>query len=106
KGRRYKRRKETKGKKVVTILDFQEEVSTGYAKEVNIAEGVNTGSIKVSTVSGQEEASLAEAIRLDTLDKEEEDKQVHMDSLLAQRLAEEEELNEQQKQRRAYISGK
>ncbi|GKC01481.1 hypothetical protein Tco_0987617 [Tanacetum coccineum] len=103
KGRRYKRRKESKGKKVVTSLDFQEEVSTGYA------EGVNTGSIKVSTVSGQvstdstkksipspdkgqregkapmiieeapkktkeqllqEEASLAEAIRLDTLQKE------------------------------------
>ncbi|GJS84369.1 putative ribonuclease H-like domain-containing protein [Tanacetum coccineum] len=75
-GRRYKRRKETKGKKVVTSLDFQEEVSTGSA------EGVNTGSIKVSTVSGkvstvsgQEEASLTEAIRLDTLEKEEEAKQ-------------------------------
>ncbi|GJY99588.1 uncharacterized mitochondrial protein-like protein [Tanacetum coccineum] len=39
----------------------------------------------------QEEASLAEAIRLDTLQKEEEAKQVHLDSLLAQRLAEEEE---------------
>ncbi|GJY41042.1 hypothetical protein Tco_0428312 [Tanacetum coccineum] len=104
KGRRYKRRKETKGKKVVTSLDFQEEVSTGYA------EGVNTGSIKVSTVSeqvstvsGQEEASLAEAIRLDTLEKEEEAKQVHLDSLLAQRLAEEEELNKQQKKRRAQV---
>ncbi|GJS95191.1 retrovirus-related pol polyprotein from transposon TNT 1-94 [Tanacetum coccineum] len=108
KGRRYKRRKESKGKKVVSSLDFQEEVSTGYA------EGINTGSIKVSTVSGQistdstkksspspdkgqregkapmiieeapkktkeqllqEEASLAEAIRLDTLQKEEEAKQ-------------------------------
>ncbi|GJR90575.1 hypothetical protein Tco_0214586 [Tanacetum coccineum] len=127
KGRRYKRRKETKGKKVVTSLDFQEEVSTGYA------EGVNTGSIKVSTVSGQvstdsikksipspdkgqregkapmiieeapkktkeqilqKEASLVEAIRLDTLEKEEEAKQVHLDSLLVQRIAEEEELNE------------
>ncbi|GKF36070.1 hypothetical protein Tco_0112828, partial [Tanacetum coccineum] len=135
KGRRYKRRKETKGKKVVTRLDFQEGVNT--------AEGVNTGSIKVSTVSGQvstvsgqvstdsinksipsldkgqregkapmiteeapkktkdqilqEKASLAEAIRLDTLVKEEEAKQVHLDSLLAQRITEEEELNEQQK---------
>ncbi|GJX81862.1 hypothetical protein Tco_0331343 [Tanacetum coccineum] len=111
-GRRYKRRKESKGKKVVTSLDFQEEVSTGYA------EGVNTGSIKVSTVSGQikvskkgtkeqllqEKASLAEAIRLDTLQKEEEAKQVHLDSLLAQRIAEEEEeLNEQQKKRRAQV---
>ncbi|GJV10796.1 hypothetical protein Tco_1352337 [Tanacetum coccineum] len=45
KGRRYKRRKETKGKKVVSSLDFQEEVNT--------AEGVNTGSIKLSTVSEQ-----------------------------------------------------
>ncbi|GKD51936.1 hypothetical protein Tco_1280912, partial [Tanacetum coccineum] len=163
KGMRYKRRKETKEKKVVTSLNFQEEVSTG-------AEGVNTGSIKVSTVSEQvsidsinksipsldkgqregnapmiieeapkktkeqilqeeaslaeairldapmiieeapkktkeqilqEEASLAEAIRLDTLEKEEEAKHVHLDSLLAQRIAEEEELNEQQKKRRA-----
>ncbi|GKD34165.1 hypothetical protein Tco_1249674, partial [Tanacetum coccineum] len=80
KGRKYKRRKETKGKKVVTSLDFQEEVNIG-------AEGVNTGSIKVSTISGQvstdstkeqilqEEASLVEAIRLDTLEKEEEAKQ-------------------------------
>ncbi|GJR55084.1 hypothetical protein Tco_1405605 [Tanacetum coccineum] len=52
KGRRYKRRKETKGKKVVSSLDFQEEVDTG-AKEVNTAEGVNTGSIKLSIVSEQ-----------------------------------------------------
>ncbi|GJX53861.1 hypothetical protein Tco_0282230 [Tanacetum coccineum] len=51
----------------------------------------------------QEEASLTEAIRLDTLEKEEEAKQVHLDSLLAQKLAEEEELNEQQKQRRAQV---
>ncbi|GJS73293.1 hypothetical protein Tco_0706134 [Tanacetum coccineum] len=143
KGRRYKRRKETKGKKVVTSLDFQEEVSTGYAEGVNISSiKFSTVSGKVSTVSGQvstdsikksipspdkgqregkapmiieeapkktkeqilqEEASLAEAIRLDTLEKEEEAKQVHLDSLLAQRLAEEEELNEQQKQRRAQV---
>ncbi|GKG32166.1 hypothetical protein Tco_0427116, partial [Tanacetum coccineum] len=65
------------------------------AEGVNTAKGVNTGSIKVSTVSGQvstdsikeqilqEEASLAEGIRLDTLEKEEEAKQVHLDSLLA-----------------------
>ncbi|GKF08148.1 hypothetical protein Tco_0042372, partial [Tanacetum coccineum] len=136
KGRRYKRRKESKGKKVVTSLDFQEEVSIGND------EGVNTGSIKVSTVSGQvssdsikksipspakgqregkspmiieeapkktkeqiqqEEASLAKAIRLDTLEKEEEAKQVYLDSLLAQRITEEEELNEQQKKRRAQV---
>ncbi|GJU25305.1 putative ribonuclease H-like domain-containing protein [Tanacetum coccineum] len=154
KGRRYKRRKETKGKKVVSSLDFQEEVDAGAeqvntasAEQVSTAEGVNTGSIKLSTVSEQvstgneqvstvgtkestssqdkgqregkapmiseetpkkskeqtlqEEASLAEAIRLDSLQKEEEAKQIHLDSLLAQRIAEEEELNEQQKKRKA-----
>ncbi|GJT58466.1 hypothetical protein Tco_1001999 [Tanacetum coccineum] len=148
KGRRYKRRKETKGKKVVSSLDFQEEVDAG-AEQVNTAKGFNTGSIKLSTVSEQlstgseqvstvgakkstsshdkgqregkapmiseetpkkskeqvlqEEASLAEAIRLDTLQKEEVAKQVHLDSLLAQRIAEEEELNEQQKKRKAQV---
>ncbi|GJT43644.1 hypothetical protein Tco_0952359 [Tanacetum coccineum] len=141
KGRRYKRRKETKGKKVVSSLDFQEEVDIG-AEQVNTAEGVSTGSTKLSTGSEQvstvgdkkstsspdkgqragkapmiieetpkkskeqvlqEEASLAEAIRLDTLQKEEVAKQVHLDSLLAQRIAEEEELNEQQKKRKAQV---
>ncbi|GKG37166.1 hypothetical protein Tco_0447339, partial [Tanacetum coccineum] len=51
----------------------------------------------------QEEASLAEAIRLDALQKEEVAKQVHLDSLLAQRIVEEEELNEQQKKRKAQV---
>ncbi|GKB13509.1 hypothetical protein Tco_0847432 [Tanacetum coccineum] len=102
---------EASGRKVQDdplVFLVQEEVSTGYA------EGVNTGSIKVSTVSGQvstdsikksipspdkgqregkapmiieeahkktkeqvlhEEASLAEAIILDTLEKEEKAKQ-------------------------------
>ncbi|GJX91375.1 hypothetical protein Tco_0344701 [Tanacetum coccineum] len=148
KGRRYKRRKETKGKKVVSSLDFQEEADAGV-EQVNTASGVNTGSIKlntgdeqlstgneqVSTVGAekstsspdkgqregkapmiseetpkkskeqvlQEEASLAEAIRLDTEQREEVAKQVHLDSLLAQRIAEEEELNEQQKKRKAQV---
>ncbi|GKA53001.1 hypothetical protein Tco_0746316, partial [Tanacetum coccineum] len=112
-------------------MDFQEEVDTG-AEQVNTAKGFNTGSIKLSTVSEQlsigseqvstvgakksisspkkskeqilqEEASLAEAIRLDSLQKEEEAKQIHLDSLLAQRIAEEEELNEQQKKRKAQV---
>ncbi|GJX37152.1 hypothetical protein Tco_0250455, partial [Tanacetum coccineum] len=126
KGRRYKRRKEAKGKKVVSSLDFQEEVDTG-AEQVNI-EQVSTVGAKKSTSSHdkgqregkapmiseetpkkskeqilQEEASLAEAIRLDSLQKEEEAKQIHLDSLLAQRIAEEEELNEQQKKMKIGI---
>ncbi|GJW17945.1 hypothetical protein Tco_0025381 [Tanacetum coccineum] len=113
KGRRYKRRKETKGKKVVTGLDFQEEVSTGINKSIpspdkGQREGkspmiIEEAPKKTKEQVLQEEASLAEAIRLDTLEKEEEAKQVHLDSLLAERIAEEEELNEQQKQRRAQV---
>ncbi|GKF39615.1 hypothetical protein Tco_0119676, partial [Tanacetum coccineum] len=63
KGRRYKRRKETRGKKVVTSLDFQEEVNTtegvntGSIKVSTVSE-VNTGSIKVSTVSGVNTGSI------------------------------------------------
>ncbi|GJR59464.1 putative ribonuclease H-like domain-containing protein [Tanacetum coccineum] len=102
KGRRYKRRKETKGKKVVTSLDFQEEVSTGRLGGKEKAPMIiKEAPKKTKEQILQEETSLAEAIRLDTLEKEEEAKQVHLDSLLAQRIAEEEELNKQQKQRRA-----
>ncbi|GJZ75223.1 hypothetical protein Tco_0639688 [Tanacetum coccineum] len=75
-----------------TTLEAAKTLSRVASQKPNIK--VSTISGKVSTVSGQEEASLAEAIRLDTLEKEEEAKQVHLDSLLAQRLAEEEELNE------------
>ncbi|GJQ92273.1 putative ribonuclease H-like domain-containing protein [Tanacetum coccineum] len=50
----------------------------------------------------QEEASLAEAIRLQTLEEEETAKQVHLDALLAKRM-EEEELTKQQKQRKAQV---
>ncbi|GKE34878.1 hypothetical protein Tco_1454200, partial [Tanacetum coccineum] len=52
KGRRYKRRKETKGKKVVSSLDFQEEVDD-VAEQVNTAGKVNTAGEEVNT----EEAS-------------------------------------------------
>ncbi|GKD78174.1 hypothetical protein Tco_1340795 [Tanacetum coccineum] len=113
KGKRYKRRKSSK-EFPGTGLDF-EEVN---GKVSTVSGQVSTDSIKKSIPSPdkgqregkapmiieeapkktkeqilQEEASLAEAIRLDTLEKEEEAKQVHLDSLLAQRLAEEEELN-------------
>ncbi|GJV07935.1 putative ribonuclease H-like domain-containing protein [Tanacetum coccineum] len=104
KGRRYKRRNESKGKKVATSLDFQEEVNTGSIKVSIVSEQVSTGSTKRSIPSPdkgqregkapmiieeapkkskeqilQEEASLAEAIRLDTLQKEEEAKQHYTD---------------------------
>ncbi|GJT99751.1 putative ribonuclease H-like domain-containing protein [Tanacetum coccineum] len=124
KGKRYKRRKESKGKDIDTGF---EDISTGF-EEVNTGGlGVSTGSGPVSSARGQregkapmiveetqapkrtkeqiqqEEASLAEAIRLQTLEEEETAKQVHLDALLAKRLAEEEELTEQQKKRKAQV---
>ncbi|GJS84342.1 hypothetical protein Tco_0750883 [Tanacetum coccineum] len=150
KGRRYKRRKISKGKDINTGLDDEADINAG--NEVNTGnedinagfEEVNTGSIGVSTGSGpvstpstkvsipspvkgrregkapmiteetqatkrtkeqiqKEEASLAEAIRLQTLEEEETAKQVHLDALLAKRMAEEEELTEKQKQRKAQV---
>ncbi|GKE66764.1 hypothetical protein Tco_1520925, partial [Tanacetum coccineum] len=126
KGKRYKRRKSLK-EFASTGLDF-EEVKYAFEK-------VNTGGIKVSVPSPdrgrregkapmieeeetqasrktkeqilQEEAGLAEAIRLDALEKalekEEVAKQVHLDSLIAQRMAEEQELTEEQKKRKAQV---
>ncbi|GJW11608.1 hypothetical protein Tco_1577435 [Tanacetum coccineum] len=90
KGKRYKRRKESKGKDISTGF---EKVNTGFEK-------VNAGGSGVSTGSGP--ASLVEAIRLQSLEEEETAKQVHLDALLAKRM-EEEELTEQQKQRKAQV---
>ncbi|GJZ66879.1 hypothetical protein Tco_0630119 [Tanacetum coccineum] len=108
-GRRYKKRKETKGKKVVTSLDFQEEVSTGYA------EVVNTGSIKVSTVSGQV-STVSGQVSTDSIkksipspDKGQREGKAPMIIEEAPKKTKgtnsykEEELNEQQKQRRAQV---
>ncbi|GJU61629.1 hypothetical protein Tco_1243464 [Tanacetum coccineum] len=123
KGKRYKRRKSSK-EFAGTGLDFKE-VKSAFEK-------VNTGGIRVSVPSPnrgrregkapmieeeeetqtsrkikeqilQEEAGLAEAIRLDALEKEEVAKQVHLDSLIAQRMAEEQELTEEQKKRKAQV---
>ncbi|GKG38328.1 hypothetical protein Tco_0460040, partial [Tanacetum coccineum] len=82
-------------------------VSAGI-EEINAGSlDVNTGSDPVTTDSIREEAGLAEAIRLDALEKalekEEVAKQVHLDSLLAQRMDEEQELTEEQKKRKAQV---
>ncbi|GJU93008.1 hypothetical protein Tco_1317764 [Tanacetum coccineum] len=115
-----------KGKDFEDISTGFEDISIGF-EEVNTGGlGVSTGSGPVSSARGQregkapmiveetqapkrtkeqiqqEEASLAEAIRLQTLEEEETAKQVHLDALLAKRM-EEEELTEQQKQRKAQV---
>ncbi|GJS45011.1 hypothetical protein Tco_0595132 [Tanacetum coccineum] len=67
----------------------------------SVFEKVNTGGIRVSVPSPDR------AIRLDALEKalekEEVAKQVHLDSLIAQRMAEEQELTEEQKKRKAQV---
>ncbi|GJU67819.1 putative reverse transcriptase domain-containing protein [Tanacetum coccineum] len=127
KGKRYKKKKSSK-ESVGTGLDFQEvksafeKVSTSGIKVSSGIEEINTGSldvntgidpvttdsIRVSVPSPDREAGLAKAIRLDALEKalekEEVAKQVHLDSLIAQRMAEEQELTEEQKKRKAQES--
>ncbi|GJX73904.1 hypothetical protein Tco_0312499 [Tanacetum coccineum] len=124
KGKRYKRRKSSK-EFAGTSLDFEEvksafeKINTGGIKVSSGIEEINTGildvntgidpvttdSIRVSVPSP--DRGLAEAIRLDALEKalekEEVAKQVHLDSLLAQRMAEEQELTEEQKKRKAQV---
>ncbi|GJZ33135.1 hypothetical protein Tco_0578571 [Tanacetum coccineum] len=98
KGKRYKRRKESKGK----------DIDTGFGDIISSARGQRKGKApmveedvqatqRTKEQIRQEEASLAEAIRLQTLEEEETAKQVHLDALLAKRLVEVEELTEQQK---------
>ncbi|GJV17578.1 hypothetical protein Tco_1362901 [Tanacetum coccineum] len=128
KGKRYKRRKSSK-EFASTGLDFEEfksafeKINTGGVKVSSGIEEINAGSLDVNTgidpittdsirVSvpslDREEAGLAEGIRLDALEKalekEEVAKQVHLDSLIAQRMAEEQELTEEQKKRKAQES--
>ncbi|GJS08295.1 hypothetical protein Tco_0365091 [Tanacetum coccineum] len=119
KGKRYKRRKSSK-ESTGTGLDFEEvksafeEVNTGGIKVSVGIEEINDGSLDVNTGSDpvttdsirvsvpspdREEAGLAEAIRLE----EEVAKQVHLDSLLAQRIAEEQELTKEQKKKKAKL---
>ncbi|GJV43452.1 putative ribonuclease H-like domain-containing protein [Tanacetum coccineum] len=134
KGRRYKRRKETKGKKVVSSLDFQEEVDAGAeqvntasAEQVSTAEGVNTGSIKLSTVSEQVSTGNEQVSTVGTKEstssqdkgqregkapmiseetpKKSKEQILQEEASLAEaiRIAEEEELNEKQKKRKAQV---
>ncbi|GJT98161.1 putative ribonuclease H-like domain-containing protein [Tanacetum coccineum] len=100
KGKRYKRRKSSK--------EFVRGRREGKAPMTEEEE--TQASRKTKEQILQEEAGLAEAIRLDALEKalekEEVAKQVHLDSLIAQRMAEEQELTEEQKKRKAQVQFK
>ncbi|GKA97457.1 hypothetical protein Tco_0825351 [Tanacetum coccineum] len=108
KGKRYKRRKSSK-ESAGTGLDFKE-VNSAF-EEVNTRVHQSCSGwywkrlmlqfVMLIIGSRSKEAGLAEAIRLDALEKalekEEVAKQVHLDSLLAQRMAEEKNIKEEQK---------
>ncbi|GJU33763.1 hypothetical protein Tco_1182117, partial [Tanacetum coccineum] len=83
KGTRYQRRKSSK--------EFVMRIIAGI-------DPVNTDSIRVS-VPSQTEMPLEKA-----LEKEEVAKQVHLDSLIAQRMAEEKELTKEQQKRKAQLT--
>ncbi|GJT22182.1 hypothetical protein Tco_0892119 [Tanacetum coccineum] len=80
-------RQETEALKI--LVQCFEEVNTGGL-------GVSTGSGPVSSARGQREGKAP-------MIEEETAKQVHLDALLAKRLAEEEELTEQQKKRKTQV---
>ncbi|GKA85968.1 hypothetical protein Tco_0807622 [Tanacetum coccineum] len=75
--------------------------SPGKGQRARKAPMISEETLRSPTDNFTEESYLAEAINGNTLQKEDMAKQVHLDSLLAQRIAEEEELNEQQKKRKA-----
>ncbi|GJW35665.1 putative ribonuclease H-like domain-containing protein [Tanacetum coccineum] len=131
KGKRYRRRARSMAKKIDTRLDAEEEINTDR-EEINTGiEEVSTGSTKVDsgTVSKrgqregkapmveediqathktkeqmrQEETGLEEAIKLQTQLDEEVAKQIYLDKMVAKRMAEEEDLSEQQKKRKAQV---
>ncbi|GJT49512.1 putative ribonuclease H-like domain-containing protein [Tanacetum coccineum] len=98
KGRRYKRRKETKGKKVVSSLVFQEEVDAG-------AKQLKETPKKDKETNFQEEASLAEALSWILCRKKKVAKIKYIFGFsLAQELQKKKNLNEQQKKKKSSSS--
>ncbi|GKC48539.1 hypothetical protein Tco_1071284 [Tanacetum coccineum] len=109
----------TLSKKVVSSLDFQEEVDAG-AEQVNTAKGVSTGSTKLST--GSEKVSIVgdkkstpspdkgqragkAPMIIEKTPKKSKEQILQEEASLAEAIiiAEEEELNEQQKKRKAQV---
>ncbi|GJS49125.1 hypothetical protein Tco_0599246 [Tanacetum coccineum] len=127
KGKRYRRRARSVAKIINTGLDTKEEINTGI-------EDVNPGSAKVDSGTTskrgqregkapmveediqathktkeqirQEEAGLEEAIKLQAQMDEKVAKHIHLDKMIAKRMAEEESLLEQQKKRKAQVQFK
>ncbi|GKA19916.1 hypothetical protein Tco_0699831 [Tanacetum coccineum] len=116
KGRRYKRRKMSKGKDISAGLDAKVEVNTGN-EEVNIGiEEVNTSSTKFNTGSiPVSTPSIVQKVKVivPSPDKGQRegkaqmiDKDVHLDEMVAKRVQVEEELTNQQAQRMPQVHEK
>ncbi|GJU96103.1 hypothetical protein Tco_1320859 [Tanacetum coccineum] len=88
KGKRYRRRARSMAKKIDTGLDDEEEINTGV-------EEINTGIEEVSTSSTKVDSGTAS--------KREVAKQIHLDKMVAKRMAKEEALSEQQKKRKSQV---
>ncbi|GKB22122.1 hypothetical protein Tco_0856045 [Tanacetum coccineum] len=125
----YKRRARSasKGKDIGIGMDFFSAAKERLnSAEVEVDTEVNPGSGGVNTVKSkgrkstmtsedvqatqktkehirQEEASLAEAMRLQALQDEKDEIQLYLDALLAKRIQEEQELSEQQQKRKAEV---
>ncbi|GKF61113.1 hypothetical protein Tco_0181167 [Tanacetum coccineum] len=94
KGRRYKRRKISKGKDINTGLDAEVEVNTSKVD-------INTGSIEINT--GREKINTGNAPVVVQTVNITIPSPVHLDALLAKRIQEEQELSEQQQKRKAEV---
>ncbi|GJY04781.1 hypothetical protein Tco_0370721 [Tanacetum coccineum] len=104
KGKRYRRRARSIAKKIDTGLDAKEDINTSR-EEVNTSiEEVSTGSTKVDSGTASKRGQReGKAPMLQAQLDEEVEKQIHLDKMLAQRMAEEEALSEQQKKRKPQI---
>ncbi|GJS24986.1 putative ribonuclease H-like domain-containing protein [Tanacetum coccineum] len=95
KGKRYRRRARSVAKNINIGLDAEEEINTGI-------KDVNTGSTKVDSGTaskrGQREGKAPMIERYPEVAK-----QIHLDKMVAKRMAEEEALSEQQKKRKAQV---
>ncbi|GJS61065.1 hypothetical protein Tco_0655849 [Tanacetum coccineum] len=89
------------GKKIILGLDAEDEINTGRVETNTDIEDVNTGSAKLNSGTaskrGQREGKSPMSV------DEKLPKQIHLDEMIAKRMAKEEALSEQQKKRKAQV---
>ncbi|GKB13100.1 retrovirus-related pol polyprotein from transposon TNT 1-94 [Tanacetum coccineum] len=111
KGKGYRRRERSMAKKIDTRLDAKEEINTGR-EEINTGiEEVSTGSTKVDSGTASKRGQRKDGrwirrglIKVQSLMDEEVAKQIHLDKMVAQRMAEEEALSGTKKEKKCSSS--